>query len=55
MVIGPGPKRGFSALLGPRTDLAAADIEAALSEATFRGVRTVAERDGLVFVEGGKR
>ena len=56
MIIGATPPKGLSALLsrGPVAPSIAMSGEAAsaLESAGFRGARTLAERDGLVFVEG---
>lgn len=58
MVIGAAPRQGIAALLsrGPAGPSLAASGGAteALEAAGFRGVRTLAERDGLVFIEGIK-
>lgn len=35
--------------------ISAPELQAALSAAGFRGTRTLAERGGLIFVEGGRR
>lgn len=51
------PRRGLSALIGggqtdtPRAD----DLTRALASAGFVAVRTLAEREGMVFVEGVRR
>jgi ubiquinone/menaquinone biosynthesis C-methylase UbiE len=56
MIIGATPLQGISALLsrGPAAPSIAMSGEAAsaLQAAGFRGARTLAEREGLVFVEG---
>ena len=56
MIIGATPPQGLSAILsrGPATPSIALSGEAtkALETAGFRGARTLAEREGLVFVEG---
>jgi ubiquinone/menaquinone biosynthesis C-methylase UbiE len=56
MIIGATPPQGFSALLsrGPAAPSIAMSGEAAsaLEAAGFRGARTLAEREGLIFVEG---
>lgn len=56
MIIGATPPQGISALLsrGPVVPSIAMSGEAtsALQSAGFRGARTLAEREGLVFVEG---
>jgi|SRR5215471_6161798 len=58
MMIGRGERQGLAALLsrapnGP-SYVASGDANAALEADGFRGVRTLAEREGLVFVEGIK-
>ena len=58
MVIGAAPRGGFGALLtraqsGPPFT-ASGDANLALQADGFTSVRTLAERDGLVFVEGMK-
>jgi hypothetical protein len=56
MIIGAAPREGLSALLsrGPQAPSIAATggATAALEAGGFRGVRTLAAREGLVFVEG---
>jgi len=56
MIIGATPLQGLSALLsrGPAAPSIAVSGEAAsaLETAGFRGARTLAEREGLIFVEG---
>jgi SAM-dependent methyltransferase len=58
MIIGAAPRQGLAARLtrGPDAPSRAASGEAGedLEAAGFRGVRTLAEREGLVFVEGIK-
>ena len=58
MVIGATPRQGLSALFWRRpsgASLAASGrASEALETAGFRGVRTLAEREGLVFIEGIK-
>lgn len=58
LVIGAGPPSGLAALLGrPRPELSFAlsgEALRALEAQGFRSVRTLAERDGLVFIEGIK-
>ena len=58
MVIGAAPRQGLSALFqrrpsGPSLG-ASGRASDALETAGFRGVRTLAEREGLVFIEGIK-
>jgi cyclopropane fatty-acyl-phospholipid synthase-like methyltransferase len=56
MIIGAAPRHGWSALLshGPAAPsiATAGDATTALESAGFRGARILAEREGLVFVEG---
>jgi ubiquinone/menaquinone biosynthesis C-methylase UbiE len=58
MIIGATPPQGFGALLSraPAAPSIAMSGEAAsaLQAAGFRGARTLAEREGLIFVEGIK-
>ena len=58
MIIGSAPREGLAALLSrgqPTPSLAASGAASAALEADgFRGVRTLAAREGLVFVEGIK-
>jgi SAM-dependent methyltransferase len=59
MVIGATPRQGLSALFwrrpsGPPSLAASGRASEALVTAGFRGVRTLAEREGLVFIEGIK-
>jgi ubiquinone/menaquinone biosynthesis C-methylase UbiE len=54
IAIEPTTRRGLAALVsGSRP--ASTEIEQALTAAGFRAVRTLAEREGLAFVEGAKR
>jgi SAM-dependent methyltransferase len=58
MIIGQGERQGLAALLsrapsGP-SYVASGQANQALEADGFRGVRTLAEREGLVFVEGIK-
>ena len=55
VVVEASRRGGLAALFGGGSSLAAGDVEALMSSAVFRGVRTLAGREGLVFVEGGKR
>lgn len=54
VVVQAGRRGGVAGLFGSAR-MPAADVEAALTGAGFRAVRTLAERQGLLFVEGGKR
>ena len=54
MAIEPAPRGGLGALLGGG-GVPGGEIERAFSGANFRAVRTLAEREGLSFVEGAKR
>ena len=46
---------GRSVAIEPASRGGTAEIEAAFKSAGFRAVRTLAERDGLAFIEGAKR
>ncbi len=57
MIIGAAPREGLTALLSrtpPPPSLAASGAANEALAANFRGVRTLAAREGLVFVEGIK-
>jgi ubiquinone/menaquinone biosynthesis C-methylase UbiE len=54
MVIGRTPRQGLRALLIPGPDGPPLDAEPLLKAEGFRSVRTLAEREGFVFVEGVK-
>jgi SAM-dependent methyltransferase len=54
MVIGRGTAAGLSGLLSHGTDGPVLDPAPALEGGGFRAVRRLAEREGLVFVEGVK-
>ena len=54
IAIEPAPRGGLGALVGGAT-IPIADLERDLTAAGFRAVRTLAERDGLAFLEGAKR
>jgi SAM-dependent methyltransferase len=52
LVIRTGPRTGLARLLSSGPDDPAFDATAALESVGFKSVRTLAERDGLSFVEG---
>lgn len=54
VVVEEGGSRGFAGLFSNAAPIAAAEIEATLQEAGFRGVRTLADRDRLLFLEGAR-
>ena len=58
MIIGAAPRGGFGALVSRATAgppfAASGDASKALQAEGFKSVRTLAEREGLVFVEGVK-
>lgn len=55
VIVQAGRRGGLSGLLTGSPPMSATDAEALMQAAGFVAVRTVAERDGLLFVEGGKR
>ena len=55
VVVQPGRRSGLAGLLGGQPAMTAAEVEQAMNAAGFRAVRTIAEREGLLFVEGGHR
>ena len=55
IVIEPGRRGGLSALFAAAPSIAPPEMETLMNSAGFRAVRTIAERAGLVFVEGGRR
>jgi ubiquinone/menaquinone biosynthesis C-methylase UbiE len=54
VVIQNGRRGGIAGLLGGGPVMQSADVEALLTGAGFRAVHTLAERDGLLFVEGAR-
>jgi len=54
LVIQPGRRSGLAAVLG-RARMPASEVEAAMESVGFRAVRTIAERQGMLFVEGARR
>jgi len=58
MIIGAGAREGLSALLARGQHVpslaASAEVTHDLEAASLRGIRTLAEREGLIFVEGIK-
>jgi ubiquinone/menaquinone biosynthesis C-methylase UbiE len=56
MIIGAAPREGFAALLSRSSGVpslsAKGEATTALDAEGFRGARTLAEREGLIFVEG---
>jgi ubiquinone/menaquinone biosynthesis C-methylase UbiE len=54
VVIQSGRRSGIAGLLGGG-GMPSTEVEALLSGAGFRAVHTLAERDGLLFVEGARR
>ena len=55
VVLQAGHRSGLASLFGGSAPMAAGDVEAALTAAGFVAVRTIAEREGLQFVEGARR
>jgi ubiquinone/menaquinone biosynthesis C-methylase UbiE len=54
MIIGATPRSGLAALFARGSNVPAFDSTPLLAAADFKSVRTLAERDGLVFVEAIK-
>jgi ubiquinone/menaquinone biosynthesis C-methylase UbiE len=54
VVVQPGRRGGLSGLFGGTPPMSAGDVESSLNASGFVAVRTIAERDGILFVEGGK-
>ena len=55
IVVQNGRRSGLAGLFGGGQHMSAEEIEGLMKGASFRAVRTLAEREGLVFVEGGTR
>ena len=55
VVIQAGRRGGIAGLLGGGSSMPSTEVEALLSAAGFRAVHTLAEREGLLFVEGARR
>jgi ubiquinone/menaquinone biosynthesis C-methylase UbiE len=55
VVVQAGRRGGMAGLFAGTPAMSAADIEQLLQSAGFRAVKTLTEREGLVFVEGGRR
>lgn len=55
VIVQPGRRSGIAGLLSGSPALSAADVEALMTSAGLRAVHTLAEREGLLFVEGAKR
>lgn len=55
VVIQRRQRTGLGALFGGGGGMPANDVEALMSAAGFRAVHTLAEREGLLFVEGARR
>ena len=54
VVIQSGRRAGLAGLLQGRPTMPATEVEALLTTAGFRAVHTLAEREGLMFVEGAR-
>ena len=54
VVVQAGRRKGIAGLFGGER-MPAAEVERLMGAAGFRAVHTLAERDGLVFVEGARR
>ena len=55
LVIDTGRRSGLAALMGGGSRTDPAEIEQAMRAAKVSGVRVLAERDGLLFLEGARR
>ena len=55
VVIQAGRRSGIASLLGGGSSMPSTEVEALLNAAGFRAVHTLAEREGLLFVEGARR
>ncbi len=55
IAIEAAPRGGLAALIGGGARFSPPEIERAFTTANFRAVRTLAVRDGLLFIEGAKR
>jgi ubiquinone/menaquinone biosynthesis C-methylase UbiE len=55
VVIQTGRRGGLGGLFGGGSGMSATEVEALLTGTGFRAVHTLAERKGLLFVEGAKR
>ena len=55
VVVQAGRRGGLTGLFSGAPPIPATGVEALMNAAGFRAVRTIAEREGLLFVEGGKR
>lgn len=54
VVVEAGRSRGLAGLFAGAPPVAASEIETLLQEGGFRGVRTLADRDRLLFLEGAR-
>ncbi len=54
VVVEEGRSQGFAGLFSSSAPIGPVEIEAVLQEAGFKGVRTLAERDRLLFLEGAR-
>lgn len=55
IVVQAGRRGCIAGLFGGAPPMAADEIESLMQQAGFRAVRTLAERQGMIFVEGGRR
>ena len=55
VVVQAARRGGLAGLFARSAHMPASEVEAVLQAAGFRAVRTLAEREGLVFVEGARR
>jgi ubiquinone/menaquinone biosynthesis C-methylase UbiE len=55
LVIQPGRRSGLASLFGGATAMTTDEVHRVMEGAGFRAVQTLAERQGLAFVEGARR
>jgi ubiquinone/menaquinone biosynthesis C-methylase UbiE len=55
VVVQTAERRGLSGLFNRGPSMPSSEVESAMTSAGFRAVRTLATREGMTFVEGGRR